>query len=60
MVRFRVWKKTYHSTEAINERIRNFRLMSMISFLGVGAWQIWYLRKYFQSKVRAFEITILI
>lgn len=37
--------------EATNERIRNFRLVTMISFIVVGGWQIWYLRRYFQSKV---------
>ena len=41
----------FNIVEATNERVRNFRLMSMISFLAVGAWEIWYLRNYFQSKV---------
>ena len=40
------------STEATNERVRNFRTLTLIAFFVVGGWQIFYLRGYFQSKVR--------
>jgi hypothetical protein len=36
--------------EATNERVRNFRFITLMAFLAVGAWQIWYLRSFFQAK----------
>ena len=36
--------------EATNERVRNFRLLSMIAFVVVGGWKIYYLKSYFQKK----------
>ncbi|KAJ3391412.1 vesicle coat component [Lobulomyces angularis] len=36
--------------ELANERVRNFSILSMLVLVGVGLWQVWYLRKFFQVK----------
>ncbi|KAI9340802.1 emp24/gp25L/p24 family/GOLD-domain-containing protein [Zopfochytrium polystomum] len=36
--------------ESTNERIAWFSTLSMISLLGAAGWQVWYLRKFFQTK----------
>jgi len=38
------------TNEDANDRIKWFSLLSMSVLIGVGMWQIWYLRRFFQSK----------
>ncbi|KAJ3311005.1 vesicle coat component [Blyttiomyces sp. JEL0837] len=36
--------------ESTNERVAWFSTLSMLALFGVAGWQVWYLRKFFQSK----------
>lgn len=38
------------TNESTNERVWSFSLLSIIVLCSVGAWQVFYLRKFFQSK----------
>ncbi|ODV90035.1 hypothetical protein CANCADRAFT_31119 [Tortispora caseinolytica NRRL Y-17796] len=38
------------TNESTNDRVKYFSLVSLISLLALGAWQVTYLRHYFRSK----------
>lgn len=43
-------EKLRDTNESTNGRIKNFFILTLLSFLGLGAWQLQYLRAYFRSK----------
>lgn len=43
--------KMRDTNEDANDRVKWFSLFSMAVLIGVGMWQIWYLRRFFQNKV---------
>lgn len=47
------------TNEDANERVKWFSVFSMVLLIGVGLWQIWYLQKFFQSKVCILSILTL-
>ncbi|KAJ1564313.1 vesicle coat component, partial [Cladochytrium tenue] len=36
--------------ESTNARVAWFSTISLVSLVGVAGWQVWYLRKFFQTK----------
>ncbi|PRT54950.1 Endoplasmic reticulum vesicle protein 25 [Wickerhamiella sorbophila] len=38
------------TNESTNRRVKNFFVLIILAFVGLGAWQIQYLRAYFRSK----------
>lgn len=43
-------EKLRNTNESTNQRVKNFFYLIFLSFVGLGAWQITYLRSYFRSK----------
>lgn len=38
------------TNESTNRRVRNFSILIILALIGLGAWQVAYLRNYFKSK----------
>lgn len=38
------------TNESTNRRVQNFSMVVIFSLVGLGVWQVWYLRNYFKSK----------
>ncbi|ODQ81095.1 hypothetical protein BABINDRAFT_170760 [Babjeviella inositovora NRRL Y-12698] len=38
------------TNESTNERVQNFSTMVIVALVGLGAWNVYYLRNYFRSK----------
>jgi hypothetical protein len=42
--------------EDANERVKWFSIFSIVVLVGVGLWQIWYMQRFFLSKVCSLSI----
>ncbi|KXS18126.1 endoplasmic reticulum vesicle protein 25, partial [Gonapodya prolifera JEL478] len=42
--------KMRDTNESTNDRVKYFSILSVVVLVGLGVWQIWYLRRFFQTK----------